>query len=114
MDLGKIGPVRIYAGDHCSVPMSDKLSEHYNSLFSDSCDLHDICYFAPGNTKEYCDDALLTRMQQDCDRAYPDDRAWRAQCRLTARTWRLGLETPISTTYWNRSQAWGRENCRVR
>ena len=113
VELGKIGPVRIYAGDHCSVPMSDDLSEHYKSLFSASCDLHDICYFAPGNTKKYCDDALLTRMQQDCDRAYPDDRAWRAQCRLTAKTWRLGLETPISTTYWKRSQAWGRENCRV-
>ncbi|HXF77758.1 MAG TPA: hypothetical protein VN598_02775 [Usitatibacter sp.] len=113
IDLGKIGPVRIYAGDHCSVPMSDPLSEHYKALFSDSCDLHDICYLTPGNTKRWCDDALLRRTERDCDRAYPDERAWRTQCRITAKAWRIGLETPISTTYWDRSQAWGRANCRL-
>lgn len=111
VDLGKIGPVRIYAGDHCSMPMADPLSEHYKKLFSDSCDLHDICYFEPGNTKGYCDGALLWRMERDCDRAHPEEPALWAHCRATAEAWHIGLKTPISTTYWDRSQAWGRANC---
>ena len=113
IDLGKIGPVRIYAGDHCSVPLIDSTSEHYKELFSDSCDVHDICYLAPGNNKKYCDDALKWRMDRDCERAYADDSIARRQCHLTAKSWRIGLETPISTTYWERSQSWGRENCHL-
>ena len=113
IDLGTIGPVHIWAGDHCSVPLSDPVSEHYKKLFSDSCDVHDICYLAPGNDKKYCDDALKWRMDRDCDRAYPGDSVAKRQCHLTAKTWRVGLETPISTTYWERSQSWGRANCHV-
>lgn len=113
IDLGTLGPVRIYAGDHCSVPMSDPLSENYKRLFSASCDLHDICYLTPGNTKRACDDALRDRMERDCDSAYADNPVLKGNCRLTATSWRIGLETPISTTYWERSQAWGRENCKA-
>src|SRR5690242_11374657 len=44
VDLGKVGPMHIYAGDHCSMPSNDPASKNYKQVFSNSCDLHDICY----------------------------------------------------------------------
>jgi hypothetical protein len=88
--------------------MSDALSEHYKSLFSGSCDLHDICYFAPGNTKAFCDDMLKWHTDRDCERD-----GVKAVCLVNSAAWREGLETPISTQYWERSQDWGRRNCRI-
>ena len=111
IDLGKLGAVRIYAGDHCSVPMSDPLTEDYKKLFRRSCDVHDVCYLTPGNSKGFCDDALKARMDGDCDRAYAQDTFANKRCHMTAASWRAGLETPISTQYWDRSQEWGRRNC---
>lgn len=112
VDLGTIGGQRIYAGDHCSMPSPDPITGAYKKVFSNSCDLHDICYFAPGNSKRFCDDMLKWRMDRDCGRAYPDLLP-RTQCQLAATSWRSGLETPISTQYWDASQAWGKRNCRV-
>ena len=113
IELGKIGTVRIYAGDHCSVPMSDPLTADYKKLFRRSCDVHDVCYLTPGNSKAFCDDALKARMDADCDRAYAPDSFANKRCHMTASSWRAGLETPISTRYWDRSQEWGRRNCSV-
>jgi hypothetical protein len=108
VDLGMIGPVHIYAGDHCSMPSVDPLSSHYKTLYSHSCDLHDICYFAPGNTKAFCDDMLKWHTDRDCERD-----GMKAVCRVNSAAWRKGLETPISTQYWERSQDWGRQHCRI-
>jgi len=112
VDLGTYGPMHIFAGDHCSVPSKDPVSEAYKKVFSASCDLHDICYFVPGNSKRFCDDFLKWHMDIDCEHAYHNDIA-KGQCRLTAISWRAGLETPISTQYWDRSQEWGRRNSRL-
>jgi hypothetical protein len=112
VDLGTIASQRIYAGDHCSMPSSDPLSSAYKKVFSGSCDLHDICYFAPGNSKRFCDDMLKWRMDRDCERSYSNTLG-KTQCHVAAVAWRKGLDTPISTQYWTRSQAWGRQNCRI-
>lgn len=112
VDLGTIASQRIYAGDHCSMPSPDPLSSAYKGVFSGSCDLHDICYFAPGNSKRFCDDMLKWRMDRDCERSYANALA-KTQCHVAATAWRSGLDTPVSTEYWNRSQAWGRQHCRI-
>lgn len=112
-DLGTVGPthIHIYAGDHCSMPSTDALSEAYKKVFSSSCDLHDICYFAPGNSKRFCDDMVKWHWDRDCDRAYSGSA--RDLCRVASRAWRLGLDNQLSMEYWNRSQAWGRTNCHI-
>jgi hypothetical protein len=112
IDLGTIGPARIYAGDHCSNPIPDPVTEVYKRVFSYSCDLHDICYLAPGNSKRFCDDMLKWRMDRDCDHAYSNPLG-RGECHVAAKSWRVGLETPVSTTYFTRSQDWGKRNCRL-
>jgi hypothetical protein len=108
VDLGRVGPMHIYAGDHCSMPSPDPISRAYRKVFSNSCDLHDICYFAPGNTKGFCDDMLKWHTDRDCERD-----GMKAVCRVNSAAWRKGLETPISTQYWERSQDWGRQHCRI-
>jgi hypothetical protein len=112
VDLGRVGPMHIYAGDHCSMPSPDPISRAYRKVFSNSCDLHDICYFAPGNTKGFCDDMLKWHTDRDCQTHY-DTTLGRDECKIVSYAWRKGLETPISTQYWDRSQDWGRRNCRI-
>jgi uncharacterized protein DUF3421 len=111
VDLGTVGPMHIYAGDHCSVPSDDPLSAAYKKVFSSSCDLHDICYFAPGNTKRFCDDMVKWHWERDCDRAYSG--LAKDQCKVAASAWRVGLDNQLSMEYWTRSQAWGRSHCRI-
>lgn len=74
--------------------------------------MHDICYFAPGNSKRFCDDQLKWRMDRDCERSY-SNQLGKTQCHVDATAWRKGLDTPVSTQYWTRSQGWGRQNCRI-
>jgi hypothetical protein len=112
VDLGMVGPAHIYAGDHCSMPSPDPISDAYKKVFSNSCDLHDICYFAPGNTKGFCDDMLKWHTDRDCQTHY-NTTLGRDQCRIASISWRKGLDTPISAQYWNRSQDWGRQHCRI-
>lgn len=111
VDLGTIAGKQIYAGDHCSMPSPDPLSEKYKKVFSNSCDLHDICYFAPGNTKGFCDDMLKWHTDRDCERA--PNAGEKTLCRIASTAWRKGLDTPVSTQYWGRSQDWGRKHCRL-
>jgi hypothetical protein len=112
IDLGEVGPMHIYAGDGCSMPSSDPVSEAYKQVFSQACRLHDICYLGPGNTKAYCDGMFEWHMNRDCDHAYSSELG-RGQCHLAAKAWRAGLETPLSSEYFNRSQDWGSRNCKV-
>ena len=112
VDLGTVAGMRIYAGDHCSMPSNDAISKNYKQVFSNSCDLHDICYFAPGNTKKWCDDMVKWHWDRDCQRAYSTT-ASRDLCHVAATAWRTGLDTPISDEYWKRSQDWGRRNCHI-
>jgi len=111
--LGKVGGMKIYAGDHCSMPSPDPLSETYKKVFSHSCDLHDICYFAPGNTKGFCDDMLKWHTDRDCHRAYPNSVGARDLCLANSFAWRKGLDNSLSMQYWIRSQDWGRSNCHI-
>jgi len=112
VDLGTIAGVHIYMGDHCSVPASDPLSKKFKQVFSRSCDLHDICYFGPGNSKGFCDDMVKWHWDRDCDHAY-SNAIGRDECKIASKSWRTGLNTPISTQYWDRSQAWGRHHCHI-
>lgn len=112
VDLGTVGTYHIYAGDHCSMPSPDPLSDVYKQVFIHSCDLHDICYFAPGNDKRFCDDMLKWHMDRDCEHAYSNDLG-KAECHIAATSWRDGLDAPLSTQYWNRSQEWGNRNCHI-
>jgi hypothetical protein len=112
VDLGMVGPMHIYAGDHCSVPSNDPLSKKYKEVFSRSCDLHDICYFAPGNQKGFCDDMVKWHWDHDCDHAY-SNALGRDQCKIASKAWRAGLNNALSNQYWVRSQDWGRHNCHI-
>ncbi len=119
VDLGVGEPMHIYAGDGCSMPSSDLVSSKYKEVFGEACRLHDICYLGPGNSKGYCDDMFKWHMDRDCDRAYagsPTDffkAAAREQCHVAAMAWRAGLETPLSSEYFKRSQGWGQGNCKI-
>ena len=112
IDLGAVGPTHIYAGDGCSMPSPDPVSAAYKQVFKRACDLHDICYLGPGNSKGYCDNMFKWHMDRDCDHAYSNSLA-KSQCHIAATAWRSGLETPLSTEYFKRSQGWGRGNCRI-
>jgi hypothetical protein len=117
IDLGEVGPLHIWAGDGCSMPSSDLVSEEYKKVFSQACKLHDICYLGPGNSKKYCDDMFEWHMHRDCDHAYQNGllaNLAREQCHVAAKAWRAGLETPLSSEYFNRSQGWGQQYCRVK
>ena len=105
--------MHIYAGDGCSMPSSDPVSEAYKQVFSEACRLHDICYLGPGNSKTYCDDMFEWHMHRDCDHAY-SNALGRGQCHLAAKAWRAGLETPLSSEYFTRSQNWGQRNCKIK
>jgi hypothetical protein len=113
IDLGEVGPMHIYAGDGCSMPSNDVISEAYKEVFSQACRLHDICYLGPGNSKAYCDDMFKWHMDRDCERAYTNELG-RAQCHVAAAAWRAGLETPLSSEYFTRSQEWGKRNCTLK
>lgn len=52
-------------GDGCSAG-----SEPWKSFFRSACNEHDICYSTPGNSRLYCGDVLLSRMEFMCDN-YP-------------------------------------------
>src|SRR3954469_14168008 len=112
VDLGKVGPTHIYAGDHCSMPSPDPISGQYKKVFMGSCDLHDICYFGPGNSKTYCDNTFKWHMDRDCEHAYPSALG-KKQCHVAALAWRKGLDTSLSSQYWVRSQDWGKHHCQV-
>ncbi len=113
VDLGTVAGVHIYSGDHCSMPSPDPISTKFKQVFSRACDLHDICYLTPGNTKAYCDDLVKWRWDQDCEHAYRSNLIGRDECKVASKSWRTGLNTPISTQYWDRSQAWGGHHCHV-
>ncbi len=111
VDLGTVAGVHIYSGDHCSMPSPDPLSAKFRQVFSHACDLHDICYLTPGNTKGYCDDLVKWRWDQDCDHAYRSNALGRDECKVASKSWRTGLNSTISNHYWEGSQAWGRKHC---
>jgi hypothetical protein len=114
VDLGTVAGMHIYSGDHCSMPSPDPISAKFKEVFSRACDLHDICYLTPGNTKGYCDDLVKWRWDQDCSHAYSSSNPLgRDECHVAAKAWRTGLNSSISDQYWSRSQAWGGQHCRV-
>lgn len=114
VDIGTVAGVHIYSGDHCSMPSPDPLSSKLKQVFSRACDLHDVCYLTPDNTKGYCDDLVKWRWDRDCEHAYASSNPLgRGECKVASQSWRTGLNTPISTQYWTGSQAWGRQHCRL-
>ena len=114
IDLGEVGSLHIYAGDGCSMPSPDPITGELKQVFSQACRLHDICYLGPGNSKRFCDDMFEWHMHRDCDGAYRDNLLGREECHLAAKAWRAGLETPLSTVYFTRSQDWGKRNCQMK
>jgi hypothetical protein len=113
VDLGTVGGAHIYMGDHCAMQTDDPMmmTFRYASVLTSSCDLQNVCYAVPGNTKAYCDDMAAWQWNRNCDHQYSFQMMERMYCQGAAGSWRSALNTGVSTQYWNGSQAWGRQHC---
>ena len=54
--------------DGCSTPeeVSSYISRHYDGVFNDACNAHDVCYAIPGNSKQVCDAEFHDSMNAKC------------------------------------------------
>lgn len=113
VDLGTVNGKHISMGDHCAKHTDPVfgMALQAGGVLTNSCDLQNICYAVPGNTKTFCDDMVKWQWDRDCTRNYPLQLIARQNCQSVSITWRSALDTGISAQYWDRSQVWGNQHC---
>ncbi len=94
--------------DGCSIPVKG-VKDVFNTVFHGACNLHDVCYSTPGNTKEECDKWLYQNMIETCTLPGAGSVGMQA-CTAAALSIYEGVALGGQESYDN-DQKWAKKNC---
>jgi hypothetical protein len=100
----------IPAPNGCSVPLSDKISDKFKTIFRPACDDHDICY-TTSIDKTACDVQFHRRMLSICKTL--SDTKTLGLCSTTAGTWFAAVaHSSTGLQHYTAARAWAKSNCK--